>query len=372
MKNKTKKKRNRTGWIMVVLVTLAILLTGCQGQQERKQKTVNVETAQRISFPESYQYSGEQVEMNIEKIEPQEAYFINGTAKSIELDCIEIGRMFMPDDGTNDINMEQKCILSKEMLGDAHKEIFLWGENSFSYQSNEILKFADSLGETEYHWNYNLPLFSEKKEFSFGSAEDALEEIMKFLEEAGIRLGDDYKVDIFYLDYETLREEETYYDMDGNIIDVESKWEWSEADNAYLFYIHQSYCGLEDYHYGKMRKPSAKVYNAQIKVIYNANGIAEIQVQNLSTYFMGSKQEKLLDFETIAQKVCMHYDYILGNNSYDITSAKLICDFEIPDSNGESKIIPVWEFQITEDTEGGIQMHYERRFNAITGEILIN
>ena len=119
------------------------------------------------------------MEMNIEKIEPQEAYFINGTAKSIELDCIGIGRMFMPDDGTNDINMEQKCILSKEMLGDAHKEIFLWGGNSFSYQSNEILKFADSLGETEYHWNYNLPLFSEKKEFSFGSAEDALEEIMK-------------------------------------------------------------------------------------------------------------------------------------------------------------------------------------------------
>ena len=125
--------------------------------------------------------------------------------------------------------------------------------------------------------------------------EEALEEIIKFLEEAGIHLEENYKVYTCYLDYETLREQEAYYDMDGNKLDIGSKWEWSEADNAYLFYIHQAYCNLEDYKCGKKWKPKVEIYNAQIKVIYTSDGIAEMVVRDLSTYSMGSTKEQLLD-----------------------------------------------------------------------------
>ncbi|MBQ3512809.1 MAG: hypothetical protein IJA32_03265 [Lachnospiraceae bacterium] len=352
----------------VILMVLVFLLTGCQNQTSKEPKSIDEETALKTVFPESYHYTGEQVVINIEKIEPGEAYFINGTSTPMELDCIGIGRMFMPDDGTNEINMEQKCILSKEMLGDAYMEMFLWGENSFEYVSNKTLKYAASFGESKRGCNYNLPLFLEKKEFSFGSDKEALEEIIKFLEEAGIHLEENYKVYTCYLDYETLREQEAYYDMDGNKLDIGSKWEWSEADNAYLFYIHQAYCNLEDYKCGKKWKPKVEIYNAQIKVIYTSDGIAEMVVRDLSTYSMGSTKEQLLDFETIIQNIISHYEYILGNSLYEITSAQLICDVKTPNSDMPGEIIPVWEFEVTEKTEGGLEMHYEQRFNAITGE----
>ena len=52
---------------------------------------------------------------------------------------------------------------------------------------------------------------------------------MSFLEKAGIQLGENYKADIFYLDYETLREQERHYDAYGNVVEAEQPYEWSQA-----------------------------------------------------------------------------------------------------------------------------------------------
>lgn len=41
----------------------------------------------------SYQIDGEHVQLNIENIEPEEAYFVEGTAKPMELDYEKIGRL---------------------------------------------------------------------------------------------------------------------------------------------------------------------------------------------------------------------------------------------------------------------------------------
>ena len=103
-----------------------------------KPKTAKVETAQRTFFPESYQQTGERVVMNIENIEPREAYFINGTAKSFKLDGKSIGRILMPEDGTNVLDEERKWILSKEMVGGAYNEIFMWSEETFSYTTQSM------------------------------------------------------------------------------------------------------------------------------------------------------------------------------------------------------------------------------------------
>ena len=336
-----------------------------------KPKTTKVETAQRTFFPESYQYTGERVEMNIENIEPREAYFINGTVKSFKLDGKSIGRILMPEDGTNVLDEERKWILSKEMVGGAYNEIFMWSEKAFSYTTYQTNKLADSIRETKDGLDYNLPLYKEKKEFSFGTAEEALEEIMSFLEKAGIQLGENYKADIFYLDYETLREQERHYDAYGNVVEAEQPYEWSEADNAYLFYIHQTYCELEDYHHNRTAGGGkAEDFNSQITVVYNAQGIVEIHVGHLSTYAMGFTQEELLDFETIADKVSQYFDYMLGNSTYEIDSAQLVCKFEEPDSSEIQKIIPVWSFHVTETMEDGSEWHYEKWFHAVTGECI--
>lgn len=115
------------------------------------------------------------------------------------------------------------------MTGGAYNEIFMWSEEAFSYTTYQTNKLADSIRETKDGWDYNLPVYKEKKEFSFGTAEEALEEIMSFLEKAGIQLGENYKADIFYLDYETLREQERHYDAYGNVVEAEQPYEWSQA-----------------------------------------------------------------------------------------------------------------------------------------------
>ena len=84
------------------------------------------------------------------------------------------------------------------------------------------------MSESKNQWNFNLPMYTEKKEFSFGSDREALDDIIRFLDKAGIHLGENYKVYTYYLDYETLKEQETYFDMDGNKLEVGNKWEWSE------------------------------------------------------------------------------------------------------------------------------------------------
>lgn len=257
------------------------------------------------------------------------------------------------------------------MTGGAYNEIFMWSEEAFSYTTYQTNKLADSIRETKDGWDYNLPVYKEKKEFSFGTAEEALEEIMSFLEKAGIQLGENYKADIFYLDYETLREQERHYDAYGNVVEAEQPYEWSQADNAYLFYIHQTYCELEDYHHNRTAGGGkAEDFNSQITVVYNAQGIVEIHVGHLSTYAMGFTQEELLDFETIADKVSQYFDYMLGNSTYEIDSAQLVCKFEEPDSSEIQKIIPIWSFHVTETMEDASEWHYEKWFHAVTGECI--
>lgn len=358
--------------LMITLLSFGFLLTGCQNSKEKGIKITDIENVQKTTFPSSYQSSGEHTSLNINSIEPEEAYFINGTANLMELDYEGIGRIFMPDDGTNQISEGDKLIYSNEKIKGVYKEMYTWGNATFAYQTNEAYELFTSISSSKKIQEYNLSEYEEKKDFSFGSEEEVFGKIMDSLEELGIRLGENYKVDTYYLDYETLREQERHYDIDGNKQEERYKTDWSEEDNAYLFYIHQTYCGIEDYHNGDFWKGKTEDANAQIQVIYDAGGIQYLSVKNLSNYSMGSWQEELLDFDTIADGVIMHFDSILDDADYEITTAQLICDYETPNAESGSSIIPAWAFHVNVTQEGDLPSTYELRVNALTGEIMEN
>lgn len=360
--------------LTAILLVLVFLLVGCQDKRKENEKNSSVvENTAIMSFPSSYQIDGEHVQLNIENIEPEEAYFIEGTAKPMELDYEKIGRMLMPDDGSNVIDKEQECILSKEMIDDIYyKEMYFWGNNYFSYDTYHGDELLTSISSEKKVSDYNLPLYAEKKEFSFGSEKEAFEEINKFLQKAGIDLGDNYEMNTYYLDHETMKAQEVHYDVDGNREEDKYKTDWSEEDDAYLFYIHQTYCGLEDYHNPDFWKGQAEDSNAQITAIYGKDGIEYMVVQNMSIYSTGEKQEKLLDFATIANAVVTYFDNILDDASYEVTSAQLICDCGTPDADGKRGIVPVWAFYVIETAKDGIAVNYELRINALTGGISQN
>ena len=97
-----------------------------------------------------------------------------------------------------------------------------------------------------------------------------------------------------------------------------------------------------------------------------------MSVKNLSNYSMGSWQEELLDFDTIADGVIMHFDSILDDADYEITTAQLICDYQTPNAESGSSIIPAWAFHVNVTQEGDLPSIYELRVNALTGEIMEN
>ena len=358
--------------IISTLICFGLLLTGCQNSEEKGMEITNIENAIKTTFPSSYQSNGEHISLNIDNIEPEEAYFIYGTANHMELDYEEIGRIFMPDDGTNQISVKNKLIFSNEEINGVYKEMYMWGDATFAYQTNEAYELFSSINSSRKIQQYNLFEYEEKKEFSFSSQEEVFDKTIYFLEELGIQLGENYKVDTYYLDYETLKEQESHYDIDGNKLEEQYKTDWSEADNAYLFYIHQTYCGIEDYHNGDFWKGRTEDGNAQIQIIYDADGIQFLEVKNLSIYSMNYIQEELLDFDTIADKVLLHFDYILDDAEYEITMAQLICDYETPDSKRGSTIIPAWAFEVNVTPKDDLPYSFELRINALTGEIMEN
>lgn len=81
--------------------------------------------------------------------------------------------------------------------------------------------------------------------------------------------------------------------------------------------------------------------------------------------------EKLLDFDTVVNRVVEHYEYILDESFYEVTEAQLICGFETGNPEEKSAIIPAWAFYVTRNIEGEPPFCYELRINALTGDIIM-
>ncbi len=354
---------------LLLLACLLVLFTGCQQGQKEGDRQVNPENADRTTFPASYQASGEHVNINIENIQPEEAYFIKGSAKSINLDYEKIGKMLIPENEIGEADIENKQILSKNLIDDVfYEKMFIWGKEGFNYYTHHGYELFCCVNAEKKGDDYNLPLYSREQEFSFGSAEDALKDIKANLNELGIQIDETYLVHTYYLDHETLQQQESHYDMEGNRVEDEYKTDWSEEDDAYLFYINSSYCGLPDYHSSDFAPVRAEDSSAQISVLYGKEGILDMEVDRVSIYEMGNQQMELLSFENIAEAVINYYDNILDNATYEVTEAQLVCDYDASYTKEDVQdVCPVWVFHVTETNEGDTPINYEVRFDACTG-----
>lgn len=329
------------GYSLIGLILLLVLLNGCQytkdddtkkspsnSTQQSELNTDAIKNANKTTFPATYQKSGEHVNMDIESVNPEKAYFIEGSARPLELDYATIGKTFIPENEIGKTDTEAKQILSKKMIDDSfYEKMFIWGKDSFfyyTYQGNELFSSIDDEQKSD---GYNLPLYMPEKEFSFASAEDALQDIKTQLKKLGITIDETYLIHTYYLDHDTLKQQESHYDIEGNRAESEYKTDWSEKDDAYMFYISQTYCDLPDYHVSDNMPIRAEDSSAQITVIYGEEGVLYMKVQNIAIYEMGTKQIKLLPFETVAETVLNYFDNILDNAAYEVTVARLICDY---------------------------------------------
>lgn len=372
------------GYSLIVFILLIILLNGCQSKQNNEDKSLSnntqhseqnmdlIKNAKTTTFPASYQKSGNHTNIDIQSVNPQKAYFIEGCARPLELDFETIGRTLIPESEIGEADIEAKQILSKKMVDDTfYEKMFGWGKDSFSYYTYHGSELFSSIVDERKADDYNLPLYEQEKTFSFGSAEEALEDIKARLNAFGITIDDTYLVHTYYLSHETLKQQESHYDMEGNREEGEYKTDWSEEDDAYMFYISQTYCDLPDYHIVEGMSVRAEDSSAQITVMYGKEGILYMKVQNIGIYEMGTKQIELLPFETVAESVLRYFDDILDNAAYEVTDARLICDYAPSHKAGDEKTLcPVWAFHVIETNDGDIPVNYELRINASTGTVL--
>ncbi len=371
--------------IIICLALLLVMLSGCQpktgGETSGEKASAGdassgdiQQTKQIIEFPSSYQRSGEHVTIDIEAITPQSAYFTEGTVELAKLNGEEIGVKLVPEDETEVVEEPYEgsgSRLSKGRVDNYYEKLFSWGRNYFGYTTYDVIELWDSINEEKRHPEYNLPLYAEEKTFAFGSADEALEVVKDQLKEFGIVIDDTYIVSTYYLDHETLMQEEEHIDMEGNIVMSDYKTDWSEEDDAYMFYITQTYCDLPDYHTKEKASSRAEDSSAQIQAVYGKEGILYLRVSEIAVYDMGDKQTELLPFEEIADIVLNHYDNILDDTTYQVTDARLVCDYETTDYTvAKNSIIPVWAFTVTETYSSEYSVETELRVNASTGAII--
>lgn len=358
-------------------VLLCTLLCGCQNTSmspstEQENNQAVTEAPSLTTFPSEYTKSGEHINVSLESVEPVEAYFIEGTAKLMDLDYAEIGRMLIPAEEIGEENTDAKQILSEKMIDNTfYEKMFMWGKDSCTYYTYQGTQISNCVSAESKASDYNLAVYNEKKDFSFGKAEEILENLKTDIKEMGIEIDSSYDIHTYYLDHELLQQQEKHYDMDGNRLEDEYKTDWSEADDAYIFYFHQTYCDLMDYHSVDNQSVRADEDSAQIIVMCGRDGILFMQIKNMSIYQMGNEQLELMSFDEVIDLVVDYYDSILDDASYEITNAQLICDYAALDGiSNEKEIVPVWAFHVEETNIEGVSVNYELRVNAQTGKIL--
>lgn len=353
------------GLAFALTLTLCSCNHGENGQNKTDEMSKN--QIQTYSFPTKYYSEGEKVHLDMVVEAPEQAYFIKGKAVPQEFDYEAMAKIMIPEEEVEE--MDTARYTKKLSDNGSYEKMCYWGADSFFYQTYQEMNIYGSLKETEEDSGYNLDRYAEEKEFDFGTAEECLEIVMSDLKGMGIEL-DTPEVDTYYLDYETLMQEEQHYDIDGNKETEKYNQNWTEEDNYYLYYIHQTYSGMRDYHKNDYGPSIAQNSNAQVSVIYGERGIVYLAVNSLYDYEAESKYENLLEFDEIAEQLLNHYDNLLDDSTYQVSSARLCCDFQRDGRiTAEREIRPVWAFNVVETPLEGDPLNYEIRVDAINGKI---
>ena len=350
--------------VVMCMLFITCVVTSCSGNNNGKTEADNIQTQ---TFPQQYRYSSEHLRIDLQEITPQEVSWKNGTATECSLDYEKVGRVFMPDDGSNTLDAEAQMISSNAVSDGVSESFFTWGLDSCTYTDLEYLELNACLKTDRFYSDYNLSEYTDSKEFTFASEEAAKQEIYEIMDSCGIDLKKDFTCETYYLDHEILQQQEEHMDMDGNQQEEEYKTDWSEENDTYLFYFHHVYSGLRDFQGNSFWQESAQDLNAQITVMYNKKGIIFCYIQNLYDYTSMNESESLLNFDAVMQSVIEYFEGIVDGADREVISAELIVDHM---KDGKT-LIPVWAFQINEKPLNDSEYQYELRVNAITGKIIV-
>lgn len=325
-----------------------------------------------ITFPKIFQYSGNNISANVPINAPEEVVFLKGNAELTDMDFQKMGEELVPIN--NDTIIEIDDALKSGYIGnydeqmDWYSDYFYWSRTSCLYMNSQSYLTNLCVNDQEKAYEYNLDLYSQSESFGFASIDEALEDVMEYLEKEGITFLEQPKVYTFCLDHVTL--ETVYNNLDLEEDDGIQEKVWSNEDDVYLFYIYPVYCDLIEAHQNDLESKQVEVGTAPIRVLYGKNGILRLSIDEIYQYSYINEQIELLPFEQAIQPVLHRYENIMDGSKFEITNIQLCCDLDGTSENKVRNIIPIWVIDITEYPYEDMPFMYEIRINAETGEIL--
>ena len=204
-------------------------------------------------------------------------------------------------------------------------------------------------------------------DFDFASRDEAKEIILKELDSIGAGLGSDYFINMYSLDYETMKENEEVLDRDGGLDKSAYKPDWSSKDNCYYLCIRQSVNGIPvGYKYADADE-KINEYNAPIQILYSSSGIEFINIDRMFDFSDKNEEVVLADMDKVSACIAKKYNDILNESKYSVNKLELhyVC---VKESEGKYTVRPAWVATMSEI--GGIEQ-FQMIIDAQTAKELI-
>ncbi len=236
----------------------------------------------------------------------------------------------------------------------------LWAKDNMTFIYN-------ILDTNEYSPRNNAQVFLEKKNLSFANQEDNLSNVLNEMEKIGINpdtLGVHY---VYYLSADRLEEQEKIKVAAGDIEESEKKASWSDADDAYYYYLDEMTQGLPVY--------STKYVNdyvgngqPQISICVSEEGIRYLSIKWYFLFDIGTNKVQFAPIDKIKECITKKYGKILDDSCITVTKMKLGV-YPLTIEKDRNNTIPVWICTLERklnDSEGIEKIYLP--INAITGE----
>lgn len=380
-------------WINGSVILLIVMsLSGCRSrniqtssqnspsdlhEQNIRSETSVAET--NYQFPVEYVKNEGRVNFNVQIIISADAQIDNLAIREAVAAKIDNEKIYRGLFGHTEVENEQMIDLNNDdgskgtayYYNGSHGESLSITDRSFYFHDNLFNYISNAFRLEENTQDYNANLYRQEGDLDFATRKRALESVLQELSSLGIRLDDHIDDTCYVLDHQTLMQEESAMDINGNRAAENYKGNWDEKDDCYYFCIRQTIDGLPVTHEYADAFGYVGDSNAPIQAIVSQNGIEMLTVDKVFDLTDHIKKVKIANFDGIALSVKEKYEELLTDSTYTVTRAELYY-LSIKREKGKYEVKPVWVFDITEHVN-----HLEQTYSiqmiidAQTGEEII-
>ena len=337
-----------------IIPMLMLTMTACASTSDSKEtltessaitnESTDSSSTTQVSgnFPEKLNMEIERVSFDAEVIAHSSA---NKKSKSYEVTVRKFDKEKVKEKLLSNIEVAETINYGDEDSYQGTKEEYLsvsptriyFYKNLYLYVNNAFSLFEDDRNAESY----------KDTDFDFASRDAAKEIVLKELDSLGAGLGSDYFINMYSLDYETMKENEKVLDMDGEPDKSAYKPEWSSKDNCYYLCIRQSVNGIPvGYKYADADE-NINEYNAPIQLLYSSSGIEFLSIDKMFDFSDKNEEVVLADMDKVSACIAKKYNDILNEAKYSVSKLELhyIC---VKESETKYTVRPAWVVTMSE------------------------